>query len=449
MKPCSLFLVAVSSVLVASTARAADRPHYGGVLRIQVAEAPQSLSPEAVTSEAPAGLLRLIFETLLRLDDRGQPQPLLATSWEAEPGDQRWRFRVRGGVFFSDGAPLDAAAVAASLRNSDPGWKVLASGDMVQIETGNADHNLPAELALARNAIVRKSGDRLIGTGTFTVAGWAAGRAATFKANEQYWGGRVFLDVVEVEFGKSDREQTMALDLDKADLVQVVAENIRRTQAENSTVISSAPSQLLALLFSSDPHSDDEAHARNALAASIDRAALNDVVLQGGGESTSALLPTWLSGYGFIFANPESPARAAPGQKHPQKWNLAVDSVEPAARIIAQRIALNARDVGITLDLPPSQSPDVRLVSIPLESNDAHIGLRELANALQLPAPRFENQSVAELYAAEKTLLQSQRVIPLLHLRSAVAIRPAVRGFSRSTNGAWQLENVWLAAEKP
>jgi peptide/nickel transport system substrate-binding protein len=47
---------------------------------------------------ASPGLSRLIFDTLVTLDARGQAQPALAASWQADPGNQRWQFMVRRGV---------------------------------------------------------------------------------------------------------------------------------------------------------------------------------------------------------------------------------------------------------------------------------------------------------------------------------------------------------------
>src|SRR5207249_5365155 len=124
-------LLAVSSLLwlVAAPMLAASRPRYGGTLRIAVREAPQTPDPAALSAARLASLSGLVFETLIGLDDRGRPQPLLATSWQSEPGSQRWRFILRGGVSFHDGTPLDVNIVASSLRASNPEWKVLASGD--------------------------------------------------------------------------------------------------------------------------------------------------------------------------------------------------------------------------------------------------------------------------------------------------------------------------------
>jgi peptide/nickel transport system substrate-binding protein len=429
---------------------AESRPHYGGTLRVAMKESPQTLDP--ATPGVLVSISRMIFETLIALDERGRPQPLLATSWQSDPGSQRWRFFIRSGVSFGDGSPLDSAAVAASLRNGNPQWKVSAAADMVMIETEFADTDLPAELALARNSIVRRSDAKLSGTGPFAIAQWDAGKHAVLVASEQYWAGRVFVDSVQIDFGKNDRDQMLSLDLDKADVIEVAPEDIHRVRAENRIVVGSEPEELIALVFAHDPASEDETHARNALALSIDTAAVNNVVLQGGGEPDGGLLPNWMSGYAFVFPTAASTehARAERMQaKHLPAWTLGYDPLDPVARVIAERVLLNARDAGITLQLASTGNPDLRLVRIPLASSDPHVALTVLAEAFQLPQPRFENASAATLYSAEKSLLQSHRVVPQLHLRSAVALRPNVHDLNVLPDGTWSVSNVWLSGEKP
>jgi len=460
MKPCNLLLLAASSLLwlgvwsgVATVpALAESRPHYGGTLRVAMKEAPQTLDPAA--AGVPASISRMVFETLVALDERGRPQPLLATSWQSDPGNQRGRFFIRGGVSFGDGSPLDSVVVAASLHNSNPQWKVSAAADMVMIETESADPDLLAELALARNGIVRRnaSDGKLSGTGPFTIAQWDAGKHASLTANEQYWAGRPFLDSVQLDFGKNDHDQMLSLDLGKADVVEVAPESIHRERAESRMVMTSEPVELMTLFFAHDPSSEDETHARNALALSIDTAAVNNVVLQGGGDPSGALLPNWISGYAFVFsaaANIEHARAERMQAKHVPAWTLGYDPLDPVARVIAERVLLNARDAGITLQLISGGSPDLRLVRIPPSSSDPHVVLAGLAKALQLPQPHFENDSTADLYSAEKVLLQSHRVIPLLHLRSAVAQRSNVHDLNLLPDGTWSVSNVWLSGEKP
>ena len=458
MKRYSSLLFAASNLLglvlcpaVAShLAFAESRPHYGGTLRVTMKAAPPSLDPKM--AGVPVSISRLIFETLIVLDDRGRPHPLLAASWQSDPGGRRWRFFIRAGVSFQDGTPLNSSAVAASLRTGNPGWNVSAASDMVMIETDSPVPDLLAELALPRNSIVsRDSAGKLSGTGPFTIAQWDPGKHATLTANEQYWAGRAFLDSIQIDLGKNDRDQMLALDLGKADVVEIAPENIHRARAENRTVMTSEPEELMALVFAQDPRSEDETHARNGLAFGIDTVAVNNVVLQGGGEPSGALLPNWLSGYAFVFpvggSSDHSRQERVVAKRLPS-WTLGYDASDSVARVIAERILLNARDAGITLQLAGSGSSDLRLVRIPLPSSDPQAALTELEKALQLPPAKL-GSSVSDLYSAEKTLLQSHRVIPLLHLRSAVAARQNVHDLSVSPDGTWLMGSVWLSGEKP
>ena len=92
---------------------------------------------------------------------------------------------------------------------------------------------------------------------------------------------------------------------------------------------------------------------------------------------------------------------------------------------------------------------------MPLPSLDAWVALAELAGSLGVPQPKFDGNSLQEsadastTYAAESALLQSQRIIPLLHLRSAVALGANVMGWREDPDGSWRLPDVWLETEKP
>ena len=157
---------------MAVLASAETRPQYGSTLRMATRIAPQNLDPADKTqpdSCARRNLTRLMFETLVTLDDRGRVAPSLATSWQAAPGNQRWQFSVRRGVKFHDGSLLTPEAVAAALRTANPDWSVSAAGDSIVIERDSSDPDLPTRLALSRNSITKRSeGGTLIGTGPFT-----------------------------------------------------------------------------------------------------------------------------------------------------------------------------------------------------------------------------------------------------------------------------------------
>src|SRR5436305_6921781 len=62
-----------------------------------------------------------IFDTLVYLDDKGEPQSKLAQSWTHSDDYKTWTFKLRSGVKFHDGTPFNAQAVAFNFaRQKDP-----------------------------------------------------------------------------------------------------------------------------------------------------------------------------------------------------------------------------------------------------------------------------------------------------------------------------------------
>src|SRR5581483_1414713 len=319
------------------------------------------------------------------------------------------------------------------------------------IETESPDANLPAEVALPRNSISRANNGTLIGTGPFVVSKWdSAAKHLSLAANNQYWAGRPFVDSVEVDTGKAYRDQIMLLDLGKSDVAEIPPEAIRPAQSGNRVVLTSSPEELMALVFSRDAASSDETKQRIALARSIDTTALNNVVFQDGGEPAGAMLPNWLSGYGVLFPSGSAGAGSV-REKLPQSpaWTLSYDAGDQLEHIIADRILLNARDAGITLQTTNSATSDIRLVRLALPSLDPQVGLSELARQTHQMPPTFGSGSVSANYSAENALLQKHRIIPLVHLRTAIAVRPNVHAVIVRPDGTWNLRDVWLSPETP
>lgn len=222
-------------------------------------------------------------------------------------------------------------------------------------------------------------------TGPFRRTSFDPGRHATFAANPEYWDGRPFLDAIDVQLGRGPRDQLADLELGKTDLVEVDTADLRRASANSRSVWPSGPVSLIALLFpAADPR------LREALALSIDRAAMHAVLLQKQGDPTAALLPQWLSGYAFAFpAAPDLPrarALAAAVPSGSRTLALSYDPAMRAARSLAERVAVNARDAGLTVQVSP-QNPraDVRLLEVRLDSLDPARARDALAAALGLP----------------------------------------------------------------
>jgi peptide/nickel transport system substrate-binding protein len=445
------WLVISSLVAGVAAAGAETRPQYGGTLRVAMHIAPTSLDPADGTqldSLARRNLTFLIFETLVMADAGGRLHPGLATEWQASPGNRTWRFRMRRGVRFHDGTALTAESVAASLRFANPAWKILSEPESVVIELDAANSELPAELALARNAIVKREIDgKLSGTGAFHITDWHPGKKLFLAAEENYWKGRAYLDGIEIELGRGFHDQLIALELGRSDLVEVAPEQSHRLTTEGRSVATSEPVELIALLSADDAHTPAEKLLRHALGLSVDRGSIWSVLLQGAGQPAGSILPEWMTGYAFLFRAEADLARARLERdevKVTQAWTVGYDAGDSILHLLAERIALNAKDAGLTLQPTTAPTADLRVVRIPLTGNAPWIALGGVATAAGLPRPARDLASVEELYAAEQSMLATQRVIPLLHVPAAYAATEAVRGWKVGADGGWDFADVWL-----
>jgi MarR-like DNA-binding transcriptional regulator SgrR of sgrS sRNA len=404
-------------------------------------------------SFARRSLTLLLFDTLVSVDANGRAQPCLAVSWQATKGNQRWQVSLRRGVKFHDGTLLTAEVAAASLRTANHSWTVTADADSLIIDPGSPDRDLLAELALPRNAIVKRNADgKLDGTGPFHIAEWQPGKRLTLGAEETYWSGRPFLDGIEVEMGRNFHDQLIALESGKADLVEAAPEQSHHFIAEGRLLASSAPVELLALVFARDVSSPQDRLLREALALSVERGSIRNVLLQGVGVPAAGILPNWMSGYGFVFPVDADLPRARTTRERVRMvptWTVGYDAPDPLARLLVDRVALNARDAGLSLEPTTASAPDLRLVRIPLASSDAWVALESVVALTGMPALKSTGGSVEDLYAAEQAELAAQWIIPLFHLPVAYAFAPTVKNLKVQPDGNWNLADVWLGSGKP
>src|SRR5437762_3243950 len=134
---------------------------------------------------------------------------------------------------------------------------------------------------------------------------------------------------------------------------------------------------------------------------------------------------------------------------------LSYEAFDPLARDIAERIAVNAREAGITLQVStvPERS-DLRLVRIRLGSLNPAAALADFAAFFHLSeSVNLLSISTHEaLYYAERALLEDFRVIPLFHLPELYGLSPRVKTWTQPSvfkNGEWTFEDVWLDLERP
>jgi peptide/nickel transport system substrate-binding protein len=407
-------------------------------------------------------LTSLVFDRLTRLDAHGIPQPALALSWQHDAESKRWQFRVREGVRFSDGTLLTPPIAATALQQLlGISFDVSANSDSVIIQ---ADHSVPLlslQVSGSRFFIFHIGEDNsLLGTGPFRVAEWPAAGGqgkATLVANESCWSGRPFVDKIEIAGGADIQQQADAISFGQADVVELAPSQVRRAWQRGVRAHSSDPVELLALsINSSSPILQDD-RVRRAISLSIDRVSIADVILQKQGVAAGGLLPNWISGYAHLFPPAFDLARAkalitASGREFSPAKPLVLnyDSSDPEARAVSDRVAVNLREAGIIVRVTEqstngtanSTAGNLRLSRRRLSSPDAAAALSELLTSFGDSAG--EMQTLEEVCAAERAVIDTYRVIPLVHVSESYGLSPQVRDWMAPRWGGWDLADVWL-----
>lgn len=375
---------------------AARRPRYGGTLRI------------GVSADALASIESLVFETLVRFDDKGRPQPWLASGWQVDA--RHLVFRARRGVVFQDGS-----------RWEPPGGVIAVPASRQPLDA------MLREYARPQNAIAVKAGDgSRVGTGPFRVESLDASRRALLLAHEDHWAGRPFLDAIDWTLGRQWREQSLDFETGKLDAIETPATEAKRAAQRGWPMAASLPADTYLLAVDKDDKDDTLARA---LAAAIDRGSIHTVLLQRQGEVSAALLPQWLSGYSFVF--PAGRGKAVAGFAAQPAFGY--DGQDPVARLVADRIAVNAREAGIVFkSAAPNAAADVRLVRRRVTETDPLLAL---------------GREGGTPFETERDMMRANRLIPLFHLPVQYAVAKRVQGWVGAPwmrFGKLRLEDVWL-----
>ncbi len=239
----------------------AAEPVYGGTLRVSgEAEATNPWTPGAIQCDQYCYVRAASFyDTLVAVNEDGEITGVLVESFEPNADFTEWTFKVRPGITFHDGTPLDAAAVVYNLqehgpslltaaaiadfgRNPDGTFAIEATDDMTfTIKTGKGgDLSQPVSWATLPVFLVGQIGfvaspawleavkagtadaTLPVGTGPFTVESYAPREKLVVNRNENYWrtdvaGNKLpYLD--RVEFRVIEDSETAAEALQNGDI---------------------------------------------------------------------------------------------------------------------------------------------------------------------------------------------------------------------------------------
>ena len=373
---------------------------------------------------------------------------LFAAGMCASRGEPSRRPRYGGTLRVEIGAVVDSL---------DPGQPSANAEDAA------AKERIEMQLYERRNADGTFAGTA--GSGPFRIAEWEPGKHLVLAANENYAGGRPFVDSVEIQMGRAAQAQLLDLELGKADLVEIPPEEARRAAEHGVRVSTSQPDELLAAVFVAGRPAAEDARVREAFARSLDRVAMANFILQKQGDAAGGLLPQWSSGTAFLF----STAADVSGAKElaaqiggSAQIVLGYDFRDSLEQSLAERIAVDARAAGLRLtvqELPKGSAAqpacDARIVRLRMPSPHPRAALASFIATLSPmagldAAAPGEGASPQEIYDRERAIVSSHRVVPLVWLPQAYGIGARVRDWKAPSAGeGWPLADVWLEQETP
>lgn len=252
------------------SAQAADTPVKGGTLIYLEQQPHTNLYPPAGGFYPNGGILNQITDKLTWQNPKTlQVEPWIAESWSSNADKTEYTFKIRPGVTFSDGTPLDANAVAKNFDTYGLGNK--AQRLPVSEVINNYDHSevvdpltvkfyfkkpSPGFLqgtatigsGLVSLSTLQRSFDQLgdarhiIGSGPFVVSNEQLGREVDLVARKDYrWGpknlqqqGPANLDGIKIIVTPEDSVRIGALLAGQADFIrQVQAYDEKQAQAQN------------------------------------------------------------------------------------------------------------------------------------------------------------------------------------------------------------------------
>lgn len=308
-----------ASVDTTEPAPSEDEPVPGGTLTYGwVAETPHmfpAVGPFGGLAAIGAPERMAVYDALAISTEQGEVEYRLAEGLETDDGGLTWQLKLRAGLVFSDGTPLDATAVKYNWDDiTRPGsgsagaarfMAVIASTSVVDATTlsitlaapNPAFPRLFAQSPLitigsptAMQAKGEAFGSEPVGAGPFLLEEWVRGDHMTFVKNPSYH-GEVYLDSVVFRPIPDDQQRLNTLTTGGLDVVYTLNTRIAiEALDEGFTVVDPPLGGGGSLLLNQTRPPFDDVRARLALTYAIDSEALNGSLYEGKGQAVRSVL---------------------------------------------------------------------------------------------------------------------------------------------------------------
>jgi len=202
----SFFLLLLVLFLASCRPSTDDRPP--GYLIAGIESYPLQLDPRYATDANSVRIGNLVYNSLLRADEKSELRPELAEHWRVID-DRTYVFDLRQGITFHDGQPLTAADVKFTYESIlQPDSRSPKRGLLKPLQSIEqiGSHQLKFRLALPHAPFVEQFTLGVVpagsppshdarhripaGSGPFMLASMESGEKVTLRANPNYWDGK-------------------------------------------------------------------------------------------------------------------------------------------------------------------------------------------------------------------------------------------------------------------
>ncbi|SOD91201.1 peptide/nickel transport system substrate-binding protein [Streptomyces sp. Ag109_G2-15] len=289
------------------------KPRKGGTLRVGALGRAGAITRDphgTQSNESDYLILSLVYDTLTVPGAKPNTLPRLAASWKPSADLRTWRFTLAKGARFHDGSPVTAEDVVFSLKRLRatpsgasrlPGIQaknITAEGtDTVVLVSDYANAELPLLTRLTTFVVPEGTSDKDIakapGTGPFKLDWFRSGNARLVR-NDDWYGGEVHLDAIEVKIFESPQAMANALLAGQIDVASNAGAVAARTAASRKDIQTvRRPNDMampLVMRTADGPFADPK--VREALRLAVDREAMVKQVLSGYGTVANDILGT-------------------------------------------------------------------------------------------------------------------------------------------------------------
>jgi peptide/nickel transport system substrate-binding protein len=245
---------------------------------------------------------RLVFESLVELDENAQPQPLLAENWTYSDDRTELAVVLRDDVAFHSGREMTAEDVVYTLEQvKDPANASQLAGIAANIESVEAtgDYEVSITLSEASDSLFDlldltpvvdqetwpsiADGTEVVGTGPFVWNEWNPGASISLSKNEAYRDPeRPMLDGVEVSILSDSTALQSALKSGSADFAIGMAQSdVSILKDDNAYALAQAGGVFYPFGVDVSLEPFDQPEVRHALGFAVDRERIRDQVFGG------------------------------------------------------------------------------------------------------------------------------------------------------------------------